>query len=734
MEQGMSSNLLPVATPVSSNMKAKKAKSLDPGNLMLVVYTVAVALIIICGGLLEAKASEIPIEATESTAEQTDSFRLEDIRQGELLVPGQDGNAVSALQLEQEVQISISGVVARVRVSQQFQNSGADWVDGVYVFPLPDECAVDRLRMQVGEREIIGEIHEREEAQAIYTKAREEGRKTSLLAQNRPNIFTTRVANIGPGEHITIVIEYQQVVQMRDNVFSLRFPMAITPRYIPGKPIADGTIERRLLSFGNEGWARDTDRVPDASSITPPVAAPGSATTPTMQLSVDIVSGFPLSKLESLYHHMTTRELAKDHFSMEFTGKVLADRDLVLEWQPEKSGQTSAALLAETQGDNNYMLLMLMPPQERHHVYVPREAIFVLDVSGSMAGPSIVQAKEALRRALQKLRPSDRFNIVTFSSNAHALFPQSLPGTEENLAMAMSYLNSLQADGGTEMVPALELALDGRLQSERIRQVIFLTDGAIGNETELFELITQRLGDSRLFTVGIGSAPNGYFMTRAATMGRGTYTYIGDVNEIEQRVDELLSKLETPAVTDIRVKTTEGREVDFEAYPNPVPDLYYGEPLMLALKVDSKISEIIVSGKQLGKRWEYTVNTGTNSNRPGIGALWARKKIRSEMDSLALGEDPEAVKKIVLVTALEHQLVSKYTSLVAVDKVVSRPSDETSGKVVLKTAAPRGLQMNAVFGGGSRTATPSAMHMLAGSLLLLGAALLHIMRRRVWQR
>lgn len=725
----MSTELDSVTTNVT-----KKERSLDPGNLMLLVYTVAVALIIICGGVFEAQADELSVEATASSSEQTDAFRLEDIRQGELLLPGQDGNAVSALQLEQDVKISISGVVARVRVSQQFQNSSTDWVDGVYVFPLPDESAVDRLRMQVGEREILGEIHEREEAKAIYTKAREEGKKTSLLAQNRPNIFTTRVANIGPGEKITIVIEYQQVVQINDALFSLRFPMAITPRYIPGTPVANRDVERKSFTFGNEGWARDTDRVPDASSITPPVASSGSAATPTMQLSVDIVSGFPLARLESLYHHMTTRQLADDHYSLEFTGKVLADRDFVLEWQPEKTVQTSAALLSETQGDNAYMLLMLMPPQERQEVNVPREAIFVLDVSGSMAGPSIVQAKEALQRALRKLRPSDRFNIVTFSNSAHALFPKSLPGTEEYLAVARRYLQTLQADGGTEMKPALELALDGRLQSERIRQVIFLTDGAIGNETELLDLIVQRLGDSRLFTVGIGSAPNGYFMTRAATMGRGTYTYIGDVNEIEQRMDELFTRLETPAVTDIRIKTTDGRDMDFEAYPNPVPDLYLGEPLILALKLNSAIHELIVSGNQLGKRWEYTVNTGSNADRPGIGALWARKKIRSEMDGLSFGEDPEVVKKIVLVTALEHQLVSKYTSLVAVDTVVSKPADKTSGKVVLKTAAPRGLQMDAVFGGGSRTATPSAMHMLVGSLLLLGAALLHILRSRGWQR
>lgn len=713
---------------VAGDTKPKKM-TLDPGNVMLVVYTLLIALIILCGGLLQADATE---QQPDLKAGEMKSSALDDIRQGVLLVQGPDGSSTPALRLDQNVKISISGIAARVQVSQDFENTSDAWIDGVYVFPLPDESAVDRLRMQVGDREIVGEIKEREEAKAIYEKAKQEGKKTSLLAQNRPNIFTTRVANIGPGERVTIVIEYQQAVQFTDTVFSLRFPMAITPRYIPGNVNAE--VEKRSLSFTGEGWAKDTDRVPDASQISPPVASPESGEGPTTKLTVDLMSGFALTRLESLYHQMDVKKLADDAYSLTFTGKVLADRDFVLEWQPEKVEQASAALLSEEQGENRYLLLMLMPPQGQPEVHVPREAIYILDISGSMAGPSIVQAKEALRRALKRLRPVDRFNVISFSDSASALFAKSMPASDENIAEALSHLNALEADGGTEMRSALELALDGSGQRERIRQVIFLTDGAVGNEEELLALISKSLGDARFFTVGIGSAPNGYFMTRAAGVGRGTYTYIGDINEVQTRMDQLLSKLETPALTDITIRSTDGKQVEFESFPNPITDLYVGEPLMVAVRSSKDVANLTVAGEQLGKGWEYAVDTTSHGSRPGIAALWARKKIRSEMDTLALGGDEENVKKVVLATALEHQLVSKYTSLVAVDKMVSRPQGALSQKQVVKTAAPHGMDMEAVFGGGAKTATPSALHVLFGTLLFMAAGLLHVARRRVWNR
>ncbi len=695
----------------------------DPGNLMVSIYTLVIGLSILFGSRLPAAAVE------EHGVVESTSLSVEDVHRGELLVPDATGSPSPALQLGQDAAITISGIVARVRVSQEFANTGTAWVDGVYVFPLPDESAVDRLRMKIGEREIVGEIKERQEAKAIYEQARAEGRKTSLLAQNRPNIFTSRVANIGPGEKVSIIIEYQQLVEFHDNIFSLRFPMSITPRYIPGR-VTGATAEQRV-SFTDEGWAKDTDQVVDASQITPPVASPESGKGPTTTLTVDLMSGFPVTGLQSLYHQMAIRRLSEDHHTLAFTGKVLANRDFVLEWQAQKSDTAIGALLAEDLGDHRYFLLMLLPPQNRYASDVPREVVFLLDVSGSMAGPSIAQAKTALRQALQRLKPADRFNVIAFSNSAHSFFARSMAATGEYVQEALEQLEQVQAEGGTEMRAALEMALDGGDAGGRIRQVIFLTDGAVGNEEELLTLIHRRLGQSRLFTVGIGSAPNNYFMTRAAAIGRGTHTAIGDVAEVQQRMAALLTRLENPALTDISIAAAEGGPIELECYPAPIPDLYFGEPLMVALRTGKNITGLSITGEQNGTRRSLAVDTGNHGSRPGIGPLWARKKIRSEMGALALGKDEAEVRKQVLATALEHRLVSKYTSLVAVDQLVSRPQGQPTVKAAVQVAAPFGLQMDKVFGGGAQTATPAAMELLIGFGVLILAVLLTSARRRI---
>jgi Ca-activated chloride channel family protein len=488
------------------------------------------------------------------------------------------------------------------------------------------------------------------------------------------------------------------------------------------------------VRINSTGWAVDTDQVPDASEITPPVDLDGKTTIP-VDLTIDLAAGIPLSRLESLYHGIEATEIGEGHYSIRLTGGIKADRDFVLEWQAENEGDTKAALFAETLGNNQYMLLMLMPPQKVSGSPVPREMIFILDVSGSMAGTSIVQAKAAISLALTKLQPSDHFNIIVFSNSTRALFNGARPADQAHLQEAGHYIEQLKADGGTEMKPALLLALDGSSRHERLRQVVFLTDGAVGNEDELLKIIARRLGDSRLFTVGIGSAPNSYFMSRAATMGRGTFSYIGKGAEVKEKMTTLFTKLEHPLISDLRLELA-GTEEEIEGYPLPIPDLYLGEPLVLAVRTGWENAVLRLTGTRLGEPWQTLVDTSTYGRREGIGALWARKKIRSQMEALALGADREKVREEVLKTALEHHLVSKYTSLVAVDSVVSRAKEEKKVKEVqapVKTHLPQGWQATAVFGGGSQTASPAAMRLLVGVCLLALAGLISLSGRVKWQ-
>lgn len=710
-------------TPDERKKKNSVDRTPDPGNVMLFLYTLAALLCILVGGVLSAAEAAVP---------DVGGGAIPEIRRGELLVPDSEGKPTAAMLLAQDVKISISGIVARVTVAQRFENTGREWVNGLYVFPLPDESAVDRLRMQVGAREVVGEIREKGEAEELYEQAVRDGKKSSLLTQNRPNMFTTRVANIGPGETVGVTVEYQQLVQLDDNVFSLRYPLAITPRYIPGRPVERPEKKSQAISFDGKGWAVDTDQVNDASAITPPVIDAADPLAPRVTLSVDLASGFPLAGVTSLYHGMDVTERSRQHFQLSFSGEIAADRDFVLEWVPEGK-ETAAALFSEQRGDSKYMLLMLMPAAEPLADPPPREVIFVLDVSGSMAGPSIRQAKAAMRRSLAALRSRDLFNIITFNHTARSLFAASRPGSTGAKREAEAYLAGLQANGGTEMKSGLDLALDGRRDHERIRQVIFLTDGAVGNETALLEFIRQRLGNSRLFTVGIGAAPNNYFMTRAASAGRGSHTSIGDIHEVEERVAQLLSRLENPAVTDIRVEPiAAGAPVEF--YPDPVPDLYYGEPLVLAIKGPNSAAGLRISGDKAGAPVEYYISTSGSGSRPGIASLWARKKIRNLMESMAFGADKSQVRQEVTAAALSHRLVSKYTSLVAVDSEPSRPPGEESVNGQVKSVLPRGLQLEAVFGGGARTATPSPMLLVTGGWLLMIALLIEIGRRRKWAR
>ena len=696
-------------------MKNKKRTTVDPGNMLFVFYVGCVLGMILLAMVVEGHAAVDRGEMPE--------IRPAEVRRGELLFTGTaDGKYIAAPHLSQDVEIYISGMTARTMVRQRFVNSTDQWQEAIYVFPLPDESAVDRLRMRIGERIIEGEIKEKQEAKKVYEQAKKQGRKASLLSQERPNIFTMAVANIAPGEEIEVEIELQQVVGLTGTVFSLRFPMVVAPRYIPGLPVK-GDGEQGEVQFSGSGWSFDSDQVADASRITPPVAMDREKKLNTLRLMVELAAGFSVARVESLYHGITVSDEREGTQLIRFDGTVLADRDFVLEWEAHKQDRPRAALFAESRGQEKYLLLMLTPPAGNNgDEPLPRELIFVLDTSGSMAGPSIAQARQALVLSISRLDPGDRFNVIEFNSHASKLFSRPEMADESHRKQAIHFVNELEADGGTEIAPALKMALDGREDHERIRQVIFLTDGSVGNEQQLLSMIATRLGDSRLFTVGIGSAPNSYFMSRAATMGRGSFTYIGKTSEVQEKMMGLFQKLEHPALTDISVRSAGGQAM--ELYPDPIPDLYQGEPLLVSVKIPEENELLHISGHRGTTVWQESINTDNMVGRPGIAALWARKKIRSLMESLSLEGTGKEVREKVLATALEYHLVSKYTSLVAVEKQISRPGDKDLTQSALKTNMPSGWQANKIFAGTAKTATPAQLRILMGMILLLTALLL----------
>jgi Ca-activated chloride channel family protein len=340
--------------------------------------------------------------------------------------------------------------------------------------------------------------------------------------------------------------------------------------------------------------------------------------------------------------------------------------------------------------------------------------VFIIDTSGSMAGDSMAQAKQALALAVDRLDAADRFNVIRFSSDTSSLWPDLKTADAANRARARDWVDDLNADGGTEMAPALQLALSGHAENGRVRQVLFLTDGAVGNEAELFDIIHKRLGASRLFTVGIGSAPNAYFMTKAAQFGRGTFTYIGDTREVQEKMTSLFRKLETPVLTSIELHWPNGAQVD--VYPKRIPDLYAGEPVVVAARLDHKAGAVELRGIQAGQGFRVSLPLAGGRNADGVGVLWARRKIEALMDSLHEGASEDQVRDEVTRVALQHHLVSKYTSLVAVERTPTRPADETLASRPVPTNLPAGTEYGAVF---PQTATPAPLWLLSGLLAVL---------------
>ena len=643
-----------------------------------------------------------------------------DAEKGMLYLKEGNGNKVASPLLFTDVHMDVTGMIARVQVKQRFVNPTAEWREGVYVFPLPEKAAVDHLRMQIGERTIEGQIKERAEARRTYEAAKTEGRKTTLIEQERPNMFTTSVANIGPNEEIVVAIEYQETLRYDEGSFSVRFPLAITPRYIPGTLVA-------LNSVGM-GWSPATQQVLDADRITPPVVDRQDGYVNPVAITIDLNAGFALSKLSSSYHPIRIEEQPGHRFRLTLAeGPVPAARDFELVWTPDVGSAPGTALFTETKGGKTYALLMALPPSTSGAVAprLPREITYIIDTSGSMEGVSIVQAREALLLALDRLQPGDWFNVIEFNSVTVPLYAAPVALDAGTLARAKQFVGNLRARGGTEMLPALKIALAGERTSSLLRQVVFLTDGAVGNEDEILRLINDAVGDRRLFTVGIGPAPNTFFMTRAAQFGRGTFTFIGDVREVKEKMTALFRKIESAALTDIAVDWPAGAD----AWPRIVPDLYAGEPVVIAAQFNANAApgDIALSGRRAGAMWGTRLPAASIGNEPGVGVLWARAKIDALMDAGRKGAAEEEVRAAVLDIALTHHLVSKFTSLVAVDVTPTRPAGIVASKTALPGNIPEGLTG---FDQLPRTATPAPLLLVAGALMLALAGTLTLLVRR----
>ena len=639
---------------------------------------------------------ETALSATNATHPDAALVSPDAEKSGSLLVKT-DRGYIEAIRVKTDVDVSVSGPTARARVTQIFRNPTNGWIEGVYVYPLPEGGAVDTMKMVIGKRVIVADVAERETARAAYQAARLAGQKAALTEEDRPNIFTNSVANIGPGESVVVQIEYQEPVRKTGDQFSVRVPLVVAPRYNPA-PVA------QQVDFSSSGWSQP-DPVADRARIEPPVLdrradAPENPVTVILRLR----AGFPLGEVRSATHTVKIDTPSADERLVTLADPdARSDRDFELVWTPAPGATPSVGLLREHVGTADYLLAFVSPPALAVPVTPPaREVTFVIDNSGSMAGTSIEQAKESLIFALERLRPSDRFNVIRFDHTMTLVFPDTVPADSEHLAQAKAYVSSLRAAGGTEMVPPMKAALSDShpRDTHYLRQVVFLTDGEIGNEQQIFDVIAEMRGRSRLFMVGIGSSPNGHLMSRAAEIGRGSYTAISSVDQVQERMQALVQKLESPAVTGLKLTfSVPGADIT----PAVLPDLYRGEPVVLAARLGNQPGKplgTIEIGGMIGEApWRFSLPLDKAAPGAGLSKLWARRKIDDAEVARTMGQMSGAkADEIMLRLGLEHHLVTRLTSLVAVDKTPSRPANKPLTRADIPLELPAGWDFDKVFG------------------------------------
>ncbi len=567
------------------------------------------------------------------------------------------GRQVVALPLaEVAFDTIVLGTVADTEVRQVFENPFDEPIEAVYVFPLPHDAAVDDYAIEIGDRTITGVMKTRADARAAYEKARSSGKRAGLLEQERPNIFTQSVANIPPGESITVVMHMVGPVEQDRGRFELALPTVVGPRFVPGTP----------TGRSGGGFSPDTDVVPDGSKITPKPLPPGYVSCAELSVTVEIDAGAPVDVLEAKHHAISRSGTGSQRFVTLAKDGELLNRDFVLGWSLATKAPTTSLMLAPKEDEGFFQLTVMPPRQEHAGPAAPRELVFVLDTSGSMGGQPLGIAKATMRGFLSQLGPNDSFQVIRFSEDASALGPVPLPNTPKNVRRGLDYVSGLQGGGGTMMIEGIKAALDYPPAPGRTRYVAFLTDGYIGNETEIFGAVLERLGESRLFSLGVGTSPNRYLLDGLAHFGRGAVIYTENMAAPRDAVGTFYRRLAHPVLTDLEIEWGDLRVED--VVPSQIPDLFTGQPVVVYGKLHgARSGTVTLVGRSGGERVEIPVQIDVAQAKrvDGLASMWARRRIQELEDSRITGG--QDVERRVTEVALAHNVMTAYTSFVAID-------------------------------------------------------------------
>jgi Ca-activated chloride channel family protein len=580
-----------------------------------------------------------------------------------------------------DVHASISGYISTVEVTQQFLNPYSAKIEATYVFPLPHNASVNEFIMTIGDRRIRGIIRERKEAEKIYAEAKQQGHVASLLTEERPNVFTQHVANLEPGKQIDVNIKYFHALEYVDGWYEFVFPMVVGPRFNPtGSTNGIGAVGR-----GGSGELGQPTEVHYLN--------PSERTSADISLKVDVDAGVTIEQFESKTPQVIAEQTAPERLTLSLaSADSLSNKDFVLRFRVAGE-QIKSTLLTHRDERGGFFTLMLYPPKELHELKrQPLELVFVLDCSGSMDGRPIEQAKAAVQRGLHLLQPNDSFQLITFSMTASTFGRQPLEATPENIRRASHYLHSLNGEGGTMMLEGIKAALDFPHDPARLRFVCFLTDGFIGNESEILGEIHRRLGSARIFSFGIGSRVNCYLIEHMAKAGNGTVAYLGLNESAANIMEDFFSRISHPAMTDLKMDWG-GLHVS-DVFPSKLPDLFVGRPVIVSGRFAGKQEATIrVNGMSVDRPIQVAIPApldGTEATHVALPSVWAGMKMAelAEQSTYRPARDlPEAIKRV----ALDCGLISPFTAFVAVDST-HRTHGSEAVTVPVAVPVPEGVK------------------------------------------
>jgi Ca-activated chloride channel family protein len=569
-----------------------------------------------------------------------------------------------------QVNAQIEGLVAHTTVAQTFVNTFDEPIEATYIFPLPDRMAVTRFHLEVGGREVEGVLKERTAARRDYIKALKAGHRAAITEEERPGVFTMRVGNLMPGDEATVHLSLVGPIPFYNGEATFRFPLVVAPRYVPGKPLDSKDV--------GSGVQPDTDAVPDASRVTPPILLKGYPNPVRLALAVDIhPSGIPMHDFRSSLHAVLEAEDADGVGRIMLQGGERLDRDFILRFRVGESAvRTSLALLPDPgTGKEGTFALTIVPPKGPVGVQKPRDIIFVLDRSGSMGGWKIVAARRAMARMVESLGEQDRLAVYAFDRTIET--PPQLGGTQlvianhRNRYWAVEYLNKIEARGGTEMYQPLDLAahvLSGR-DNQRERILVLATDGQVTNENQLLRALAERARQFRIFSLGIDKAVNEGFLRQLAQLGNGSYELVESEERLDEVMEQIHRRIGNPVLTAIGLEADGFEMVSDSICPGRQPDLFPGGALCIwgRFQGGGQGSLVVKARDGDGKPWFATV-PARRSHHPAIASLWARGRVRELEDRFAVRtEGREAIERQIIETSLRFGVLCRFTSFVAVD-------------------------------------------------------------------